>query len=85
VSVPKRKLDAYRRLARTAGEVWREPSAAGVPGVRRRRREDRRPHVVPRSIELTRGETVVFAWIVFKSRADRDRVNAKAMKGPAPR
>jgi uncharacterized protein YbaA (DUF1428 family) len=37
----------------------------------------------PQSVELKRGETVVFAWIVFKSRAHRDRVNAKVMKDPA--
>jgi uncharacterized protein YbaA (DUF1428 family) len=36
----------------------------------------------PQSVELKRGETVVFAWIVFKSRAHRDRVNAKVMKDP---
>jgi len=33
----------------------------------------------PRSVKLKRGETVVFSWIVYKSRADRDRVNAKVM------
>jgi uncharacterized protein YbaA (DUF1428 family) len=36
----------------------------------------------PRSVKLKRGETVVFAWIVYKSRAHRDRVNAKVMKDP---
>jgi uncharacterized protein YbaA (DUF1428 family) len=36
----------------------------------------------PRSVQLKRGETVLFSWIVFKSRAHRDRVNAKVMKDP---
>jgi uncharacterized protein YbaA (DUF1428 family) len=36
----------------------------------------------PRSVQLKRGEIVVFSWIVFKSRAHRDRVNAKVMKDP---
>jgi uncharacterized protein YbaA (DUF1428 family) len=36
----------------------------------------------PRSVKRKRGETVIFAWIVFKSRAHRDRVNAKVMKDP---
>jgi len=36
----------------------------------------------PRSVQLKRGETVVFSWVVFKSRAHRDRVNAKVMKDP---
>ena len=78
--MPKKNLQAYRRLAEKAGKIWREHDAleyrecAGddlyVKGL------------VPlrRTIKLTRGETVVFAWIVFKSRADRDRVNAKVMK-----
>jgi uncharacterized protein YbaA (DUF1428 family) len=34
----------------------------------------------PRRIRLKRGETVVFSWIVFTSRAHRDRVNARVMK-----
>ncbi len=36
----------------------------------------------PKLLKLKRGETAVFAWIVYKSRADRDRVNAKVMKDP---
>jgi uncharacterized protein YbaA (DUF1428 family) len=36
----------------------------------------------PHSVELKRGETVVISWIVFKSRAHRDRVNAKVLKDP---
>ncbi len=36
----------------------------------------------PRRIKLKRGETVVFSWIMYRSRADRDRINAKAMKDP---
>ncbi len=36
----------------------------------------------PRSVKLKRGETVMFSWIVYKSRSHRDRVNAKVMKDP---
>ena len=36
----------------------------------------------PQSVKLKPGETVVFSWIAFKSRADRDRVNARVMKDP---
>jgi uncharacterized protein YbaA (DUF1428 family) len=80
--VPKKNLQAYRRIARQAGKVWRDHGAleyrecAGddldVKGL------------VPfgRTVNLKPGETVVFAWIVFKSRAHRDRVNAKVMKDP---
>ena len=45
--------------------------------MRRRRRADGKVTSFPRSVKVKRGETVVFSWIVFKSRAQRDRVNAK--------
>jgi len=80
--VPKRNLEAYRRVARTAGKVWREHGAlVYVEGVA----DDVKPgkHTsFPQSVKLKTGETVVFSYIVYKSRAHRDRVNAKAMKDP---
>ena len=80
--VPKRNLDAYRRQARKAGKIWREHGALEH---RECVAEDVKMGEVtsfPRSVQLKRGETVVFSWIVFKSRAHRDRVNAKVMKDP---
>ena len=80
--VPKRKIDAYRRQARKAGKIWREHGALEF---RECVADDVKPGEVtsfPQSVELKRGETVVFSWIVFKSRAHRDRVNAKVMKDP---
>lgn len=80
--VPKRKLDAYRRQARKAGKLWREHGALEF---RECIADDVSPGEVtsfPPSVNLKRGETVVFSWIVFKSRAHRDRVNAKVMKDP---
>ena len=53
-----------------------------VHRVRRRRREAGKRTSFPQSVKLKPGETVVFSWIVFKSRAHRDRVNAKVMKDP---
>ena len=78
--VPVKNLRAYRRMAQLAGKVWREHGAL-----------DYREFVAddvkvgkwtsfPRSVKLKRGETVVFSWIVYKSRDHRDRVNAKVMK-----
>jgi uncharacterized protein YbaA (DUF1428 family) len=75
-------VKAYFRMAKKAGRVWRDHGALeyrecagddlnvkfGVP--------------FTRSVKLKPGETVVFSWIVFKSRARRDRVNAKVMKDP---
>jgi uncharacterized protein YbaA (DUF1428 family) len=80
--VPKRNLDAYRRQARKAGKIWREHGALEY---RECVADDVKPGEVtsfPQSVNLKQGETVVFAWILFRSRAHRDRVNAKVMEDP---
>jgi uncharacterized protein YbaA (DUF1428 family) len=80
--VPRSKIAEYRRLAQKAGRIWREHGALeyrecvgddlnlkwGVSFLRQARAKPT--------------ETIVFSWIVFKSRAHRDRVNKKAMKDP---
>ena len=82
VPVPKRKLDAYRRLSRKSGKVWREHGALEFRECVAEDVPVGKLTSFPRSVKVKRGETVVFSWIVFKSRAHRDRVNAKAMKDP---
>jgi uncharacterized protein YbaA (DUF1428 family) len=80
--VPEKNLDAYRRISQKAGKIWREHGALEY---RECVGDDLAvKKVVPfaRAIRAKRGETVVFSWIVFKSRAHRDRVNAKVMKDP---
>ena len=82
VPVPKKSLDAYRRIARKAGKIWREHGALEF---RECVADDVKPGKLtsfPQSVKLKPGETVVFSWIVYKSRAHRDRVNAKVMKDP---
>lgn len=77
LAVPKRKLATYRRMARAAGKLWREHGALEF---RECVGEDLNSKMgVPfgRAVRLKRGETAVFSWIVFRSRAERDRVNAK--------
>jgi uncharacterized protein YbaA (DUF1428 family) len=80
--LPKRRIETYRRIARLAGKVWREYGALDyVEGVA----DDVKPgkHTsFPQSVKLKPGETVVFSYITYKSRAHRDRVNAKVMKDP---
>jgi uncharacterized protein YbaA (DUF1428 family) len=82
VPVPKKNVAAYRRIAQKAGKVWRDHGALEyVECVA----DDVKPgkHTsFPQSVKLKPGETVVFAYIVYKSRAHRDRVNAKVMKDP---
>lgn len=82
LTVPKKNLAAYRRMAKKSGKIWREYGALeyqecvgddlnvkfGVP--------------FPRLAKAKPSETVVFSWIVYKSREHRDRVNAKVMKDP---
>jgi uncharacterized protein YbaA (DUF1428 family) len=80
--VTKKNLETYRRLAQIAGKVWRDHGALEY---RECVGEDLAVKVLlpfPRAMKIKRGETVVFAWIVFKSRAQRDRVNAKVWKDP---
>lgn len=82
LAVPKRNIDAYRRMARMGGKIWREHGALefrecvgddlavkmGVP--------------FSRMMKKKSNETIVFSWITFKSRTHRDHVNAKVMKDP---
>jgi uncharacterized protein YbaA (DUF1428 family) len=80
--VPKKNLKAYRRIAQKAGRVWQEHGALEY---RECVGDDLKVKGVvpfPRTVKLKRGETVVFSWIVFRSRAHRDSVNAKVMKDP---
>ncbi|MCW5604776.1 MAG: DUF1428 domain-containing protein [Burkholderiales bacterium] len=82
VPVPKKKVEAYRKMARKAGKIWREHGALDyVECVA----DDVKPGKLtsfPQSVKLKKDETVVFAWVVYKSRAHRDRVNAKVFKDP---
>jgi len=82
VPVPKKNMQAYRRMALKAGKVWREHGALEYVECAA---DDVKPGKLtsfPQSVKLKPGETVVFSWIVYKSRAHRDRVNAKVMKDP---
>ena len=82
VPVPLKNLAAYRRMAKKAGKVWREYGALDYKEWIGDDVKVGKLTSFPRSVKLKRGETVVFSWIVYKSRAHRDRVNAKVMKDP---
>jgi len=82
VPVPVKNLAAYRRLAKKAGKIWREFGALDYKEWIGDDVPVGKLTSFPRSVKVKRGETVVFAWIVYKSRADRDRINAKVMKDP---
>lgn len=82
IPIPKDKIAAYTRIAKLAGKIWREHGALDY---RQCVGDDLEPKDMMRFPRLARvkpGETVVFSWITFKSRAHRDRVNAAVIKDP---
>jgi uncharacterized protein YbaA (DUF1428 family) len=80
VPVPKKKLAAYRSLARKAGKVWREHGALDFKECVADDVKKGKWTSFPRSVKLKPSETVMFSYIVYKSRTHRDQVNAKVMK-----
>lgn len=82
IVVPKKNLKAYEVMSKKAGKIWKEYGALqylecvgddvnvkfGTP--------------FPKLAKAKRNETVIFSWILYKSRAHRDKVNAKVMKDP---
>ncbi len=82
IPVPKKNLQTYLRMAKKAGKIWKEHGALeyrecvgddlNIKGIM----------PFTKTARAKPGETVVFSWIVFKSRAQRDKVNAKVIKDP---
>ena len=82
VPVPKKKLDAYRKMAQTAGRVWMDHGALGFTECVADDVKAGKVTSFPQSVKLKAGETVMFSYITYKSRAHRDRVNKKVMADP---
>ena len=82
VPVPKKNVDAYRRLARKAGKIWRELGALEFKECVADDVKVGKWTSFPRSVKRKPNETVMFSYIVYKSRRDRDKINAKVMKDP---
>jgi uncharacterized protein YbaA (DUF1428 family) len=80
--VPKKNLAVYRRLARKAAKIWLEYGALEFRECVGHDLKTEWSASFPGTVEMKAGETVVFSWIMFKSRAQRDSVNAKVMKDP---
>jgi uncharacterized protein YbaA (DUF1428 family) len=79
--IPRKNVEAYRRIARIAGKVWREHGALEY---RECIADDlaRGRASFSRRVAAGRGETVAFSWIVYRSKAHRDKVNARVMRDP---
>ena len=82
VPVPKKNLAAYRRMAQKAGKVWMEHGALEYVECVADDVKPGKTTSFPQSVKLKPDETVVFSYIVYKSRAQRDRIMAKVMKDP---
>ena len=80
--VSRKNLRAYAAMARKGGKVWRELGALSYTECAGEDLATKFGLPFPKALKIKRGETVVFSFIVFKSRAHRDRVNAKVMKDP---
>ncbi len=80
VPVPKAKMKAYLAMARKVGKVFKEHGAVDYCESIADDVKVGKWTSFPRSVKLKRGETVVFAWITYKTRAHRDKVGAKVMK-----
>ncbi|MEK6283599.1 MAG: DUF1428 domain-containing protein [Acidobacteriota bacterium] len=80
--VPKKNLPLYRSVSRKAGKVWREHGALQYVEAVGDDLDNKFGIPFTKTAKVKPGETVVFSWIVFKSRAHRDSVNAKVMKDP---
>ena len=80
--VPKKNLEAYRRMSLQAGKIWREYGALEYRECYGDDLNIKYGVTFPRRLKVKPGETVAFSWIVYKSRAQRDRVNKKVMNDP---
>ena len=82
IPVPRNNLAAYKKMSQKAGKIWREHGALEYRECVGDDLQSEFGMPFPKTVKLKDGETVVFSWIVFKSRTHRDRVNAKVMKDP---
>lgn len=82
IPVPTKNIPAYVRLAKKASKLWIEHGAVAYHECVGDDLDVKWGRTFPAATEAKKRETVVFAWIVFKSRAHRDRVNAAVMKDP---
>jgi uncharacterized protein YbaA (DUF1428 family) len=80
--LPKKHVQAYKKISTTAGKVWLEYGALEYRECIGDDLNVKFGLAFPKQMKLKPGETVVFSWIVYKSKEHRDRVNARVMKDP---
>lgn len=82
IPIPKRNRARYKKMSSQAGKVWMDHGALGYHECVADDVPLGKSTSFPRGVKLRKGEEVWFSWIVYKSRKDRDRVNARARKDP---
>ena len=82
IAVPKNKIGDYKKLSRKAGKIWREHGALSYVECMGDDVPEGKLTSFPRAVKLKDGETVIFSWIVYRSRRDRDAINKKVMADP---
>ena len=82
VPVPKQNIEAYKAMARKAGEVWKEHGALAYVECLGDDVPYGKVTSFPRAVQATDDEIVAFSWIVYASREARDEINAKVMADP---
>ena len=81
--VPKKNIEAYKKMSRDAGKIWIEYGALQyVEAVGEDMKKQPYATSFKEMVEPKRGETILFSFIMYKSRKHRDRVNEKVMKDP---
>jgi uncharacterized protein YbaA (DUF1428 family) len=80
VPVPRKNIDAYRRMATKAGKIWREYGALDYKECVGDDVKPGKQTSFPQAVKLKAGEVVFFSWIVYRNRKHRDSVNKKVMK-----
>lgn len=82
VPVPRRNLARYRKMATLSGKIWKEHGALEYHECVGDDVKPGKTTSFPQAVKLKPGEVVLFSWIVYKSRAQRDRVMKKVMADP---
>ena len=82
IPIPKKNMAAYRRMATQAGKIWMEHGALEYRECVGDDLKTTFGTSFPKLAKSKPSETVLFSWVVYKSKAHRDRVNAKVMKDP---
>ena len=80
--VPKAKLADYRKMSRLCGKVWKEHGALEYVECVADDVKPGKTTSFPQAVKLKDGEVVMFSYIIFRNRRDRDRINKLVMADP---